>query len=49
MVCALFRKQERRLSLEEASGDSAWRFKYSVDCAVPVEFAWEFWTDVRNW
>ena len=29
--------------------DPAWRFEYSVTCAVPVELAWEFWTDVRNW
>ena len=23
--------------------------EHSVDCGVPVEFAWKFWTDVSNW
>ena len=27
----------------------AWTFEFSVDCAVPAEFAWQFWTDVKNW
>jgi hypothetical protein len=27
----------------------AWTFEHSVDCAVSAEFAWRFWTDVRNW
>ncbi|MBV8569290.1 MAG: SRPBCC family protein [Acidobacteriaceae bacterium] len=27
----------------------AWSFEHSVECAVPIQFAWEFWTDVRNW
>jgi hypothetical protein len=26
-----------------------WSFEHSVDCPVPAEFAWIFWTDVRNW
>ena len=26
-----------------------WTFQHSVDCAVPAEFAWSFWTDVGNW
>ena len=24
-------------------------FEYSVDCGVPVDFAWSFWTDISNW
>jgi len=32
------------------TGDGvAWTFDHSVDCGVTVEFAWAFWTDVRNW
>jgi hypothetical protein len=27
----------------------AWAFEFSVDCAVTVEFAWGFWTNVKNW
>lgn len=27
----------------------AWAFEFAIDCAVAVEFAWNFWTDVRNW
>jgi uncharacterized protein YndB with AHSA1/START domain len=27
----------------------AWTFEFSVDCAVTVEFAWNFWTNVKNW
>ena len=27
----------------------AWRFEFSLDCAVTRDFAWSFWTDVRNW
>jgi len=26
-----------------------WAFEHSVDCRTPVELAWNFWTDVRNW
>ena len=29
--------------------ENAWVFQHSVLCAVPLEFAWSFWTDVRNW
>jgi hypothetical protein len=29
--------------------ESAWMFEHSVDCSVTVEFAWSYWTDVRNW
>ena len=31
------------------SDGNSWMFEHSVDCAAPVEFAWRFWTDVRNW
>ena len=27
----------------------AWSFEYSIECPVSREFAWQFWTDVRNW
>ena len=30
-------------------GEPAWVFEHSVNCSVPVECAWRFWTDVRNW
>jgi hypothetical protein len=26
-----------------------WKFEHSVDCAVPRDVAWRFWTDVSNW
>lgn len=26
-----------------------WTFVHSVECSVPVAFAWTFWTDVSNW
>ena len=26
-----------------------WEFEFSVDCNVSVEFAWNFWTNVKNW
>ena len=29
--------------------DEVWSFEHSLVCAVPKEFAWNFWTDVRNW
>jgi len=27
----------------------AWTFEYSVECSVPLDFAWNFWTNVSNW
>ena len=27
----------------------AWTFEHSVNCAVSVKFAWQFWTNVQNW
>jgi hypothetical protein len=32
-----------------ASDGIGWAFEHSVECGVTVEFAWKFWTDVRNW
>lgn len=29
--------------------DSVWSFEFSVDCAVPLDFAWLYWTNVKNW
>ena len=40
-----FQSHNRRMLRNE----NAWSFEHSVDCGVTVEFAWNFWTDVRNW
>ena len=32
-----------------ATPGEVWAFEHSVQCDAPVEFAWAFWTDVRNW
>ena len=29
--------------------DSAWSFEFSVNCSVSPDFAWRFWTNVKNW
>ena len=29
--------------------EPAWAFKHSADCEINVEFAWDFWTNVKNW
>ena len=29
--------------------EPAWAFECSIECGVTVEFAWKFWTNVRNW
>lgn len=29
--------------------ESVWKFEYSVESEVPQEFAWGYWSDVRNW
>jgi len=42
-------QQDRPMLREGRAVDPAWRFEYSVTCTVPVEFAWVFWMDVRNW
>ena len=26
-----------------------WSFEHSVECAVDRTFAWQFWTNVKNW
>ena len=26
-----------------------WEFEHAMECAVSIQFAWNFWTDVRNW
>src|SRR5262249_45154484 len=26
-----------------------WEFAHSVECAVPREFAWGYWTNIANW
>jgi hypothetical protein len=26
-----------------------WSFEFTVQCAASRDFAWQFWTDVRNW
>jgi hypothetical protein len=31
------------------SDRTPWIFEHSVECGVPVAFAWNFWTDVSNW
>ena len=30
------------------SGDT-WETRYSIETRTSVEFAWRYWTDVRNW
>ena len=29
--------------------EEIWSFEHSIDCNVPEEFAWSFWTNVSNW
>lgn len=29
--------------------EPVWTFQHSVDCRVPRQFAWNFWSDIRNW
>jgi len=29
--------------------EPAWAFEHFVDCEVSTEFAWDFWTNVKNW
>ena len=26
-----------------------WKYEHAVECGVPREFAWKYWTDVKNW
>jgi hypothetical protein len=29
--------------------DPVWSFEFSVDCSVSPDFAWRYWTNVKNW
>jgi hypothetical protein len=29
--------------------EPAWTYEHSIDCKVTVEFAWDFWTNVKHW
>jgi len=29
--------------------ENAWLFEHSIVCGVKLDFAWRYWTDVRNW
>ena len=31
------------------NSEAAWSFEHTIECDAPVEFAWGFWTQVRNW
>ncbi len=26
-----------------------WVFEHAIECSVSIQFAWNFWTNVRNW
>ena len=30
-------------------GELAWEFEHAVECGVPREFAWSYWTNEANW
>lgn len=30
-------------------GELAWEFEHAVECGVPREFAWSYWTNAANW
>jgi hypothetical protein len=38
-----------RHNLAMLQHEHAWTFEHAIDCAVSVEFAWNFWTNVSNW
>jgi hypothetical protein len=38
-----------RHNLTMVQYEPVWTFEHSIDCAVSAEFAWNFWTNVRNW
>ena len=42
--CATLSRQEDATDMEEE-----WTFEHTIECAVSSEFAWDFWTNVRNW
>ena len=29
--------------------EPAWQFQHSVDCNLPRQFAWSYWTNIANW
>ena len=29
--------------------EPVWGFQHSVDCNVPRQFAWSYWTNIANW
>ena len=29
--------------------ETLWEFEHSIECGVPREFAWEYWTNPANW
>jgi hypothetical protein len=37
---------QRGLAIEMNEG---WTFEHTIECPVSREFAWSFWTNVRNW
>ena len=32
-----------------SQSEPVWAFEHSADCKVTVEFAWNFWANVKNW
>ena len=26
-----------------------WVFEHAMECSVPIELAWNFWTNIGNW
>jgi hypothetical protein len=32
-----------------AEDEHPWAYEHFVDCEVTAEFAWDFWTNVKNW
>jgi len=29
--------------------EPAWEFSHSVECNAPLEFCWNYWTNIANW
>jgi hypothetical protein len=38
-----------RHNMAMVQDEPAWTYEHSADCQVTVEFAWNFWTNVKNW
>jgi hypothetical protein len=34
---------------EQELSDTAWETRHSVEVQADVDFAWRYWTDVKNW